>query len=300
MESLPPFSEESWYTYFAKYQQSPEYKIKNFGVSLEEFKFIFWWEYIHRLTGRLIGFIFVVGFLILHFKKQIPKGFYPKIFLLFFLGALQGIIGWWVVKSGLVDKPAVSHYRLATHLLNAFLIFGFTFWYLLEVLYDKYELQTTADEKKYFWWVLGFFIVLIFQIKYGAFVARLKADMFYNTWPKMGNEWFPKETILVYDNVLKNFLDVPAAVQFVHRTLAIVLVLLTIVLWHLSARYSLKANQQKAISGIIYLVTIQFMLGIFTLLYQVPLLLAVLHQTITFFLYTTTFYLIFLLKRKNV
>jgi cytochrome c oxidase assembly protein subunit 15 len=299
MGSLPPMSEDDWLQHFEKYQKSPEYKIKNFGMSLEEFKSIFWWEYIHRFIGRLIGVVFIVGFLILHLKKQIPNGFYKKVLILFFLGALQGIIGWWMVKSGLVDKPAVSHYRLATHLLNAFLVFGFTFWYLLDVLYYNYKLEVNSDQKKLFYWMLFFFVVLIKQIAYGAFVAGLKAGLFYNTWPKMGNEWFSSETILIYDSWWKNFLDVPAGVQFVHRTVAIILVLLTINLWALSSRYQLKENQQRAISWIIYLVTIQFMLGIFTLIYQTPLVLAVLHQTVAFFLYAATIYLMFLLNKKN-
>lgn len=300
MGSLPPLSEESWMHHFEKYQQSPEYKIKNFGMSLEEFKSIFWWEYIHRFIGRLIGVVFIVGFIYLHFKKQIPKGFYKKIWVLFFLGALQGVIGWWMVKSGLVDKPAVSHYRLATHLLNAFLVFGFTFWYLLDVLYVNYQLEVGEDEKKLFKWVIAFFIVLIAQIKYGAFVAGLKAGMFYNTWPKMGTDWFPSDTILIYDNIIKNFMDVPAGVQFVHRTLAIIVVIFTGILWYLSSQYQLKDNQQRAITWIIYFVTIQFMLGIYTLLYQVPVVLGVLHQTVAFFIYAAVIYLIFLLKRKNV
>ncbi|GIV26686.1 MAG: heme A synthase [Bacteroidia bacterium] len=299
MGSLPPMSEESWIEHFSKYQESPEYKIKNFGMSLEEFRSIFWWEYIHRFIGRLIGVVFIVGFIVLHFKKQIPEGYNMKVLVLFFLGALQGVIGWWMVKSGLVDKPAVSHYRLAIHLLNAFLVFGFTFWYLLDVLYYKHRFQTSRDEKRYLFWVIVFFIVLIAQIKYGAFVAGLKAGLFYNTWPKMGTEWFPSDTILIYDNFLRNFLDVPAGVQFVHRTLGILVVLLTIWLWHLSSKYQLKANQQRTISWVIYFVTIQFMLGIFTLLYQVPIFLGVLHQTVAFFLYATTIYLIFLLTRKN-
>lgn len=300
MGSLPPLSEESWMQHFEKYQQSPEYKIKNFGMSLEEFKSIFWWEYIHRFIGRLIGVVFIVGFIYLHFKKQIPKGFYKKVWILFFLGALQGIIGWWMVKSGLVDKPAVSHYRLATHLLNAFLVFGFTFWYLLDILYFNYKLEVGEDEKKLFKWVIVFFIVIITQIKYGAFVAGLKAGMFYNTWPKMGTDWFPSDTILIYDNIIKNFIDVPAGVQFIHRTLAIIVVIFTGILWYLSSQYQLKDNQQRAITWIIYFVTIQFMLGIYTLLYQVPVVLGVLHQTVAFFIYAAVIYLIFLLKRKNV
>ncbi len=299
MGSLPPLSEESWQEYFQKYQQSPEYKYKNFGMSLEEFKSIFWWEYIHRFIGRLIGVVFIVGFLILYFKKQIPTGFYKKVGVLFLLGALQGIIGWWMVKSGLVDKPAVSHYRLAIHLLNAFLVFGFTFWYLLDVLYYNHRYETSKDEQVYFKWVVIFFVILILQIMYGAFVAGLKAGLFYNTWPKMGTEWFPSDTILIYDNVIKNFLDVPAGVQFMHRMLAYLVVILMIVLWYLSSKYKLRDNQQRAISWVIYFVTIQFMLGIFTLLYQVPIVLGVLHQTVAFFLYATCIYLIFLLKRKN-
>lgn len=300
MGSLPPLSEESWVQHFEKYQQSPEYKIKNFGMSSDEFKSIFWWEYIHRFIGRWIGVVFIFGFIYLCIKKQIPKGFYLKTLVLFFLGALQGLIGWWMVKSGLVNHPAVSHYRLAIHLLNAFLVFGFTFWYFLDVLYFDYQLKLNSDEKKLRIWIIAFFVILIAQIKYGAFVAGLKAGMFYNTWPKMGSEWFPSETILVYENnLLKNFIDVPAGVQFVHRTLALIVVLLTGIIWYLSSKYQLKENQQKAISWIIYFVTIQFMLGIYTLIYQVPVILGVLHQTTAFLIYAASIYLLYLLTRKN-
>ncbi len=299
MGSLPPFSEKTWVQHFEKYQQSPEYNLKNFGMTIDEFKSIFWWEYMHRLIGRLIGFVFIIGFIWLWVKKLIPQGFYFKISVLFLLGGLQGAIGWWMVKSGLVNIPAVSHYRLATHLLNAFLVFGFSFWYFLDVIYLSHQ-KVNSDEKKILPIVIIFFIVLILQIIYGAFVAGLKAGLFYNTWPKMGNEWFPTDTVFIYPSVFKNFLDVPSGVQFIHRTLAFVVVLFLIIIWYLSSKIDLKRNQQTTITWLIYFVTAQIMLGIYTLLYHVPVVLGVLHQTVAFFIFATTIYLLYLLIKKPI
>lgn len=297
MGSLPPLTADHWQERFAKYQTSPEFIHKNSGMTMGEFKSIFWWEYIHRMIGRTIGFVFIAGFAYFLVRKQFNKKLLPKMFLLFLLGGLQGLIGWWMVKSGLVKNPDVSHYRLATHLMSAFMVFAFTFWFALQLIYPK-EAALESDGKKLKMPALILFVVLIIQIIYGAFVAGLKAGMYYPTWPKMGNSWFPKETILVEDSMIKNFLEIGAGVQFMHRTIAVLVVLCVVVLWNKSNKLNLSKQQNLSITLLIYGVTAQFIIGIYTLLYQVPVVLGVLHQTGAFFLFTVCIYLLFHLNLK--
>lgn len=295
MGSFPPITEQHWQERFAKYQTSPEFIYKNSAMTMDEFKSIFWWEYIHRMIGRTIGFVFLAGFTWLFIKKKFRKETLPRVALLFVLGGLQGLIGWWMVKSGLVKNPAVSHFRLATHLMSAFTVFAFTFWFALQIIYPG-DKSASNDGKKLTSVSVMLFVLLIIQIIYGAFVAGLKAGLFYPTWPKMGDEWFPQDTILVHDSLLLNLTEVGAGVQFVHRTLAVLVVLFVTVLWIKSNKLTLNKYQNKAITLLIYGVTAQFILGIYTLLYQVPVVLGVLHQTGAFFLFTVCIFLMYHLR----
>lgn len=297
MGSLPPITEQHWQERFAKYQTSPEFIYKNNTMTMDEFKSIFWWEYIHRMIGRTIGFVFLAGFAYFLIKKKFRKETLPKMIVLFALGGLQGLIGWWMVKSGLVKNPAVSHYRLATHLMSAFTVFAFTFWYALQLIYPKQE-ALASEGKKLKPVAITLFIVLIIQIIYGAFVAGLKAGLFYPTWPKMGDSWFPADTILVEDSLIRNFLEIGAGVQFMHRTIAVLVVICVIVLWNKSDKLQLTKQQNLGITLLIYGVTAQFILGVYTLLYQVPVVLGVLHQSGAFFLFTVSIYLLYHLNLK--
>lgn len=297
MGSLPPLSEDDWFERFQKYQTSPEFMLKNSTMNMEEFKSIFWWEYIHRSIGNTMMFVFLVGFIWFLIKKKFDKPMLWKAVFLFALGGLQGVIGWWMVTSGLVKDPNVSHYRLAIHLMSAFAVFAFTFWFALQLIYPK-ENAIESDGQKMKGTTIALFVVLIIQIIYGAFVAGLKAGLFYTTWPKMGNEWFPEETILIEDSFIKNFLEVGAGVQFMHRTIAFLVVLCVALLWKRSSKLNLTKQQSLGVTLLIYGVTIQFMLGIFTLLYQVPVALGALHQTGAFFLFATCIYLLFHINLK--
>jgi cytochrome c oxidase assembly protein subunit 15 len=230
-------------------------------------------------------------------KKKFRKETMPKMILLFLLGGLQGLIGWWMVKSGLSKNPAVSHYRLATHLMSAFTVFAFTFWFALQLIYPAEEVGE-SEGRKLRTPAIILFVVLIIQIIYGAFVAGLKAGMFYPTWPKMGESWFPSDTIIVSDSFVGNFLENGAGVQFMHRTIAFIVVLCVVILWNRSNKLQLTKQQNFGITLLIYGVTAQFILGIYTLLYQVPVVLGVLHQTGAFFLFTVCVYLIFQLNRR--
>jgi len=314
MGTLPPMGEQSWMEHFTKYQQSPEFKIINNSMSLNEFKNIFWWEWTHRFIGRLIGFIFFGGFIYFIATKKFTKKLLVRSIILLCVGALQGLVGWWMVKSGLVKNPNVSHYRLATHLITALTAFAFSFWFALEIIYETHPSSTLpegkevsplwgdgrgVEGKKLFILTLITFVALIFQIIYGAFVAGLKAGLIYSTWPKMGDEWFPNDTILMTDSFIHNFTANPAGVQFVHRTFAWIVVVLIATLWIRSNRLKLNAPQYKGVSWLIYLTTIQIILGIFTLLYTVPVLLGVLHQTVAFLLVASFLFLLFQFSRKN-
>jgi len=292
MGSMPPMSQDDWFERFQKYQTSPEFIYKNNSMSMEEFKSIFWWEYIHRSIGNTMMGVFLVGFIWFIIRKKFDKPMLWKAIFLFVLGGLQGLIGWWMVKSGLVKNPNVSHYRLAIHLMSAFSVFAFTFWFDLQLIYPK-EAVEPNDGKKLRTSTLILFIVLIIQIIYGAFVAGLKAGLFYPTWPKMGAEWFPEDTIMVEDSLIRNFLEIGAGVQFMHRTIAFLVVACVASLWYKSSKINLSKQQGRGVTLLIYGVTIQFMLGVFTLLYQVPVALGVLHQTGAFFLFATCIYLLF-------
>jgi heme a synthase len=201
------------------------------------------------------------------------------------------------ISNGLVKNPAVSHFRLAIHLMSAFTVFAFTFWYALQLIYSE-PLKEVTEGSKLFNLTVGLFVALIFQIVYGAFVAGLKAGMYYPTWPKMGDEWYPEDTIRITGSWIKDFTENGAGVQFVHRTFAFVVVALVVSLWIRSNKLKLNKQQNIGITCLIYGVTIQFLLGIGTLIYSVPVALGVLHQTGAFFLFATCVYLMFQLRRN--
>lgn len=311
MGSMPPLSEEAWLERFAKYQQSPEFQKVNFSMQLSEFKHIFFWEYIHRMIGRTMMYVFSIGLIVLVIRKKIDKKMLPSLILLFFMGAMQAVIGWWMVYSGLQQKPAVSHYRLAIHLMSAFTLFAFTFWFALKLLNPKDENSENIDlyeGHKIKWWSLLFFIVLIKQIIYGAFTAgyvegdasKIRPGHIFNTWPKMGEEWFP-EQITMKGDFFSNVMENASGIQFMHRTLALLVVTVLCVIWYKSSKLKLSPSQYRGVTFLIYGVTIQFILGVLTLLYQVPVVLGVLHQTGAFFLFASSVYLIFhTFKKPNV
>lgn len=304
MGSIPPLSEADWQERFAKYQESPEFAKVNFAMQLSEFKHIFFWEYIHRMIGRTMMWVFVIGLVILLIKKKIKKEMLPSLILLFFMGAMQAVIGWWMVYSGLQDKPAVSHFRLATHLMSAFTLFAFTFWFALKLIHPKESIQPNTGTKLK-GLVLTFFIVLIIQIIYGAFTAgfvegdaaKIRPGHIFNTWPKMGEDWIA-EQVTMRESFYLNFFENASGIQFVHRTLALVVVVLVCFIWYRSNKLQLSKPQYLGVTLLIYGVTLQFILGVLTLLYQVPVVLGVLHQTGAFFLFGVCVYLLYHVFKK--
>jgi heme a synthase len=268
--TIPPLNEAQWQAEFDHYRQSPQYQQVNRGMSLDEFKTIFFWEYVHRLLGRIIGLAFALPLAWFWWQRAIPKGYGWKLVGLLALGGTQGAIGWWMVASGLVDEPAVSHIRLAVHLLTAFAIFGALLWVALDLRRLASGAAGAVRMPTLAIWAIS---ILFVQFLFGAYVAGLDAGYSFNSWPKMGGEWFPAETPML-EPFLRNFVDNPIMVQFVHRWLAFLAGGIAIWLgWRAMARGF--ATEGMALIGA---VIVQILLGILTLLSGVELWIAVAHQ----------------------
>lgn len=293
MGVIPPLNEFQWQETFELYKQSPEFKKINFNYTLSDFKSIFFWEYLHRLIGRFLGLVFIIPFIYFLIKKRLSKKLILQSIVLFCLGALQGAIGWWMVKSGLVERPDVSHYRLAVHLVTAFLTCSFTFWVALPLIITK-KLKGNPTFLKYT--KILFFLVVI-QIIYGAFVAGLNAGIGFNTWPKMNGEWIP-QAVYYLDPLWKNFIEAPYGIQFVHRVLALIIVSFVLFIWFKGKKLELENNQRTAVNLLVSLVIFQTILGILTLILKVPLSLAILHQVGAFFLLISVVYSLFIFKKS--
>ncbi len=265
---LPPMSDLEWNRVFELYKISPEYIFKNNGMDLFEFKKIFFWEYFHRLWGRLIGIIFIVPFLIFLTFKQIPNTVLRKIFIILLLGGLQGFIGWWMVKSGLVNDPSVSQYRLAIHLSNALLILFLLIWLYL-------DLKEGISQIK-FNYGLFVFIILSATIVAGAFVAGMDAGLMYNEYPFMGEKLIPEN---YGEYGLLDPFENPASAQFHHRHLALLTITCTLIYCFQSYKYSFDIKIKKNSIFLSFMVCLQFLLGIITLINMVPIHLGAFHQT---------------------
>lgn len=280
MGTIPPLNDHEWQITFAMYQQTPQYLKENYHFTLAEFKSIFWWEYIHRLLGRIIGLIFLLPFLFFLFKKWLPKRQVPNLLLIFFLGALQGFIGWYMVKSGLVDNPSVSHYRLALHLITAFITFGFTLWVALDLIFPGKRINSRALIVP-----VIFAGLVLLQIVYGAFVAGLKAGFIYTTFPLMDGYLFPPGLDALpsfFQNVTENL----TTVQFIHRALGWIIFLGITGYWFKNRKFSV--SETNAIHFAFASVVLQFTLGILTILnfYKDPVFWGVIHQSGALLLFT--------------
>ncbi|MBX3575564.1 MAG: COX15/CtaA family protein [Rhizobiaceae bacterium] len=270
---IPPLNEEEWLEEFAKYQQIPEYQQINHGMTLEEFKYIFWWEWAHRMLARGVGVVFAVPFLFFWATGRIERGLWPKLAGLFLLGGLQGAVGWWMVASGLTERTDVSQYRLATHLILACLIFSAT---MLVARGLAPHSEPVSDGRTRRFAGLMVLAVLV-QIYLGGLVAGLDAGMAYNTWPLMDGALVPGD-LLVIDPAWRNLFENAKTVQFVHRTGAYILLLLA--LWHWLSTWLRQPRTTHARRAFLLflLVAAQAAIGIATLILQVPLDAALAHQ----------------------
>lgn len=275
MGVLPPLSEMEWREAFRQYKQFPEYRQLNTGMSLGEFKSIFFWEYIHRLLGRAIGLVFIGPFLWFWIQGHLTPRLFKRSLLLFFLGAAQGAMGWIMVKSGLVDVPRVSHYRLAAHLVFAFALAGFCSWYALDMKRpSKNVLMKATPGARFLLWISGGLLVL--QVVWGAFVAGLDAGLIYNTFPLMNGKLLPRNMIAL-EPVLLNLVENPGTVQWIHRLLGALFVGLVLLLWIRiqKAEDQVLRSRMHVLCG---LTVFQYVLGAATVLLAVPIALGVVHQ----------------------
>jgi len=274
--ALPPLTEVEWQRIFDLYRQTSEYQIDNAGMSLAQFKEIFWWEYIHRVWGRLIGLVYAVPFFFFLFTRRIPAGYQGHLWVLLLLGGLQGVIGWWMVKSGFVDRTDVSQYRLAVHLGMAFFILGYLVWLAMGLLSPLPAAQGPAPRgfRRLGAWCHA---VIFFTVFSGALVAGLNAGLLHNDWPFMTGALIP-EGLTVLDPLWRNLFENETTVQFDHRLLAYLTLAVVTLTWWRARGIDLAGRARLSVNCLALMVWVQAGLGISTLMLQVPLTLAVLHQ----------------------
>jgi len=287
---LPPMSDSDWNNYFNLYKKIPEYTLQNYSMTLKEFKVIFWWEWIHRLLGRIIGIFFILPLIFFTFKESFKKLF--NLYLIFFLICFQGFIGWYMVSSGLVNRVNVSHFRLSVHLIIAFFIISLILWN-----YFNLKIQRNFMERLNFSIPLFFLFLIFCQITIGAFVSGMDAGQIYNSWPLMGSSYFPNDNQIANIFKISAFSD-PSLVQFMHRNLAyLILIYYLIILFKIYKKKLI--NLYSAINLVGLLLFVQILLGIFTLLYGAQIFLASMHQISSIFLISSSVYLLYLNSKSN-
>ena len=293
--TLPPLSADDWEDAFAKYRETPEYRQVNRGMTLDAFKRIYWWEYVHRLLGRLVGVAFIVPFAVFAARRRIPEGFGWKLAGVFVLGGLQGALGWYMVKSGLVDDPRVSQFRLTAHLTLAFLILGAMLWLALSLLYPK-RIRLRAQAAPARRWSHAVVACVLAMVVTGGFVAGLRAGKAYNTFPLMNGELVPTG-IMMIDPWWQNFFWNVATVQFDHRVLALLLMIVVVVLlWKVRVAIDLPRRARSTARVLGVLVVLQVALGISTVLLAVPIVLGTLHQAGAALVFATSVALVHALR----
>ncbi|HUF12222.1 MAG TPA: COX15/CtaA family protein [Longimicrobiales bacterium] len=285
MGVIPPLGDTAWQEAFEAYQQFPEYRTWRGAMTLEEFRFIYFWEYLHRLLARAIGLVFLVPFVVFWLKGWFNRPLLRRALLLFALGAMQGVMGWLMVASGLVDRPSVSHYRLAAHLGLAFMIFGFAVWLTRELAVDAVRITVAAPIRR--WMSRGLAVVgtlLVVQIVWGAFVAGLRGGKYYPTFPRMGGRWVPPE-LLFLDPAALNFVANPIAVQWAHRVIGTALLIATVVVTTRVLRAAADPRSRAFAAALLAGLAIQYVLGVLTLVNLVPVPLGVTHQVVALVLF---------------
>ena len=291
--TVPPLTDSEWNTLFDQYKQTPEYKQVNYGMPLSGFKRIFWWEYSHRLLGRAIGVVFFVPFLWFLARRRIDRRLAWQLGGIFLLGALQGGMGWYMVKSGLVDDPRVSHFRLTAHLGIALAIFSAELWIALGLLSPPLRRAPHARLARA---GLALAALVFLMALTGGFVAGLHAGRAYNTFPLMNGHIVPPE-IMMLDPWYENFLYNMATVQFVHRSIAWLLAVLVPIFWLRVQRAGLEMRARLASDAMLAALVLQISLGIATLLLVVPVPLAAAHQAGAVLLLATALWTAFELRR---
>ena len=274
MGVIPPISDAAWHEAFAKYQRIPQYVHENQGMSLDAFKSIFWWEWAHRLLGRVLGVVFFVPFILFAGIGAIRRSEWPRMLLLFALGGLQGFVGWWMVESGLETRVSVSQYRLAIHLGVALILLVAILWTALEYLRRP---QAATRRSANWQWTAAIAVLVYLQMLLGSLVAGLHAGLIYNTWPSMDGRVVPEDALSQSPWWL-NFFENTGLVQFDHRIGAYLVVLSVIALWWTERSAKLEGLARRSGNALLHVTLLQLVLGIATLLLQAPVFLAALHQ----------------------
>tara|TARA_Y100001936_G_scaffold254062_1_gene324287 strand:- start:6480 stop:7490 length:1011 start_codon:yes stop_codon:yes gene_type:complete len=283
--TIPPITENDWDEVFKKYHETPQYKEVNQGMSIDEFKGIFWWEYAHRVLGRVIGIVFFVPFLFFLVRKRIDRPLGFKLGGIFLLGGLQGLMGWYMVKSGLVDNPHVSQYRLTAHLSLAFVIHAAMFHVALGLLDPHSRLDISKKLRNLQIFIKLLIGIIFLMVLSGGFVAGIRAGLAYNTFPLMNGKFIPPE-IFILEPWYLNFFENMATVQFDHRMIAWILAILVPIFWYKSRQIALPSSVRLACNLFLIMLAIQICLGVATLLMVVPLPLAASHQAGAVLLFT--------------
>ena len=289
---LPPLSDSEWQRTFEMYQQSPEFQKINSHMDVSAFKGIFWLEFLHRLLGRAIGLVFAIPLVYFLIRGYITTREWPKYLLMFVLGGLQGVLGWYMVRSGLVDNPHVSQYRLTAHLLAAFLIYAYMFWVAMSLLFP----QTGNHRHPLYRKTVLLACLISVTIISGGFVAGLKAGLIYNTFPMMGSSWLPPG-LAALDPFWRNLTENMTTVQFDHRLLAIATFVLIAMYWLRARKVEMPQRARPAANALLHTAVLQVALGISTLLLSVPVVLATAHQAVAMMLFTIGLFLVHSLRK---
>ena len=289
--SIPPFNNQDWINYFNLYKKIPEFKIQNYNMTMNEFKVIFWWEWAHRFLGRLIGISFLIPLIYFSIKLGLKK--LISFYLIFLLICLQGFVGWYMVSSGLIDRVDVSHFRLSLHLVIAFIIMSLILWNYLKI-----NIKNEISEKLSLFFPSTLLLLIFLQIIVGAFVSGMDAGLIYNSWPLMGSSYFPDDNRFINLFNISAFSDA-SLVQFIHRNLAYLILFFYI----LTLIYVYKNRIEKSYLTVFFLgfmLLIQIILGILTLLNGVQILLASFHQISSIFLVSSAVYFLYINKDFNL
>ena len=276
MGVVPPLSQAQWQETFDKYKQFPEYKKINRDLNVKEFKSIFWFEYSHRLLGRIIGLAFLIPFLVFLARRKIGRSDAPRYIIMFLLGGLQGLLGWYMVKSGLVNNPHVSQYRLTAHLIAAIAIYSYILWVAWVLLLPKF-VQQDASLQKVRRFGLALTALIVVMILSGGFVAGTKAGLVYNTFPTMNGNWLPAGLYALQPWWINWFENV-TTIQFNHRMIAWLLMACVPAFWFYATRFVLDPLTRIGLHLLLAILVIQVALGIMTLLFAVPVVLGAAHQ----------------------
>ena len=274
---IPPISDKNWEQVFDMYKLTPEYIIVNKNMTLDEFKYIFWWEWFHRIFARLIGVVFIIPLIYFTIKKQVSKLLYKRLFIVFIFGLFQAVVGWWMVKSGLTENPYVSPYRLTFHLLNALVIFSLLLWMSMDYKYSV-KINFLSKPFTHDFYILISILLLFITIASGGFMAGTNSGQSFNTFPLMNGKLIPDDYFLE-DLGISNLFENTVAINFNHRWISIFSFFYIIYICIKFIKFDSKNVSNIVVYAIIFFLTLQVLLGIITLLSNVYLPIASMHQT---------------------